>query len=217
MVKFKTHLPLYYSPIFEIPEKSRRTAFYEFCEKHEMLFLNRKELSKKTGICPSQLSRLFNSEIVPSKTTLLKFSNAFPLNDSEREELLSCSGDWGRFWSVIKNKLREMNLKGDKLYTQMQLAHISIYKQKLSYCLANNSKPSFALALAFCVICNKDTKEEDRIKNAEQLLHYAGYSFSGSSKIEFIKECIYYGYSNPSQVNTEYEDQIRQYYFASVA
>lgn len=211
MVKFKTTLPLKYSPVFEISKDALRTAFYEFYENHSELFSDRKKLSQRTGICGSQLSRLINSEIIPTIETLQKLAAVLPLTDSEKEELLSCSGDGIQFWSFFNEKFGKLNLTKSELYIKTRAANAYLYKQKLNNCIKTKSKPSFELALAFCVIFNKLYDPKDRIKKAEHLFHLSGYSLSLSktSKLEFIKKCICYGYSEPNQIDAEYYEQIR--------
>lgn len=211
MVKFKTTLPLNYSPVFEISKDALRTAFYEFYENHKELFSDRKKLSQQTGICGSQLSRLINSEIIPTRETLQKLAAVLPLTDSEKIELLSCSGDGTQFWSFFNENFKKLNLTKSELYKKTCAANAYLYKQKFNNCIKTNSKPSFEIALAFCVIFNKFSDPNDRIKNAEYLFHLAGYSLSLSriSKLEFIKECIAYGYSDPYKINAEYYEQIQ--------
>lgn len=217
MVRFKTYLPTSYSPVFEILKKHHKTAFSEFCDNHEDLFANRRELSQKTGICASQLSRLINSQTVPEAETLQKLANALPLKEKEKEELLSCSGDWPRFWEIINEKFQEAKVTKSELYEQINHAHAPLYKQKLYYCMKHNSKPSFELVLALCVVFNDITDSENQIKNAERLFHLAGYSFSGYYKLDFIKECIGYGFHKPDAIDAEFKYQIRAKYYAFVA
>ena len=210
MVKFKTPLPLNYSPVFEISKDALRTAFYEFYENHKELFSDRKKLSQQTGICGSQLSRLINSEIVPTEKTLEKLAAVLPLSDSERDELLSCSGNGTLFWTVISENLKKLNLTKSELFSKVNAANACLYKQKYSNCIKNNPRPSFEVALALCVIFSKLSAPQDRITDAENLFRLSGYSLSGTSKLEFIKECIGYGYSELYTIDAEYEEQIRK-------